>query len=280
MDAHTDTTSHLSPIMRVMQHAARKGSKNLLRDFGEVETLQVSRKGPADFVSRADRRAEQVIFENLRRDRPGYGFLMEEAGVVEGTDKSHRFIVDPLDGTTNYLHGIPHFAISIALERTVDEVTELVAGVIYNPITDEMFFAEKGRGAFVNDGTRGGGDRRLKPSRRDIFTDSLFATGIPFLGRPGHAQFLKELHQVMGASSGVRRLGSAALDLAWTAAGRYDGFWERGLSVWDIAAGVIICREAGLNVESLTGENVLKACDPIVTNERLMPQLRSRVALS
>jgi len=188
----------------------------LLRDFNEVETLQVSRKGPADFVSRADKRAEEVIFENLRRDRPGYGFLMEETGTVEGTDKSHRFIVDPLDGTTNYLHGIPHFAISIALERT-------------------------------------------------------------FLGRPGHGKFLKELHQVMGASAGVRRLGAAALDLAWVAAGRYDGFWERELSIWDIAAGVLICREAGLEVESLSGGDLMSACDPIIANAELMPQLRKRV---
>jgi len=266
-----------SPIMTIMQNAARKASRGLLRDFGEVETLQVSRKGPADFVSRADKKAEDVIFENLRRDRPGYGFLMEEAGEVAGTDRSHRFIVDPLDGTTNYLHGIPHFSISIALERTVDDVTEIVAGLVYNPITDEMFFAEKGRGAFINDGTRGGADRRLRPSKRDIFTDSLFATGIPFLGKAGHAKFLKELHQVMGACSGVRRMGSAALDLAWTAAGRYDGYWERDLSVWDIAAGVLICREAGLEVDSLSGGDVLEACDPIISNAELMPHLRQRV---
>ena len=262
-----------SPIMAIMQNAARKASRGLLRDFNEVEHLQVSRKGPADFVSRADKKAEQVIFENLRRDRPGYGFLLEESGEVSGTDKSHRFIVDPLDGTTNYLHGIPHFAVSIALERD----GELVAGLVYNPTTDEMFFAEKGKGAFLNDGTRGGADRRLRPSRRDIFTESLFATGIPFLGRPGHAKFLKELHQVMGASAGVRRLGSAALDLAWTAAGRYDGFWERGLASWDIAAGVVICREAGLLVEALSEGDVMETGDIIVAGETLMGPLRQRV---
>ena len=268
-----------SPLMAIMQNAARKASRRLLRDFGEVETLQVSRKGPADFVSRADKKAEDVIFENLRRDRPGYGFLMEERGEVSGTDRSHRFIVDPLDGTTNFLHGIPHFAISIALERisVEDETREIVAGVVYNPITDEMFFAEKGKGAFINDGTRGGADRRLRPSKRDIFADSLFSTGIPFLGKPGHAKFLKELHQVMGASAGVRRLGAAALDLAWVAAGRYDGLWERGLSSWDIAAGVLICREAGLEVESLSGGDVMVNCDPIISNAELMPQLRQRV---
>jgi len=271
-------TEHLSPLMRVMQHAARKGSRSLLRDFGEVEHLQVARKGPADFVSRADKKAEEVIQENLERDRPGYSYLMEEGGEIIGTDKTHRFIIDPLDGTTNFLHGIPHFAISIALEREIDgNPKELVAGVVFNPITDEMFFAEKGKGAFLNDGTRGGSDRRLRPAKRDIFQDSLFATGIPFLGRPGHAKFLKELHQVMGHSSGVRRMGSAALDLAWTAAGRYDGFWERGLAIWDIAAGVLIAQEAGLMVESLTGGDVLETGDIIVCNDVLMPQLKERV---
>lgn len=266
-----------SNIMAVMQQAARKASRSLLRDFGEVEHLQVSRKGPADFVSRADKKAEEVIYESLREARPGYGFLMEESGEVEGSDKTHRFIVDPLDGTTNYLHGIPHFSISIALERNTDEEQGLVAGLVYNPITDEMFFAEKGRGAFVNDGTRGGADRRLRPSKRDIFADCLFATGVPFLGRPGHAKFLKELHQVMGASSGIRRLGSAALDLAWTAAGRYDGFWERGLAIWDIAAGIVIAREAGLVVESLSEGDVLETGDIITANAALMPHLRKRV---
>ena len=278
MNAHSEATSHLSPIMRVMQFAARKGSRSLLRDFGEVEHLQVARKGPADFVSRADKKAEEVIIESLERDRPGYSFLAEEGGEIVGSDKTHRFIIDPLDGTTNFLHGIPHFAISIALEREIDgNPKELVAGVVFNPITDEMFFAEKGKGAFLNDGTRGGADRRLRPAKRDIFQDSLFATGIPFLGRPGHAKFLKELHQVMGHSSGVRRLGSAALDLAWTAAGRYDGFWERGLAVWDIAAGVLIAQEAGLTVESLTGGDVLETGDIIASNEALMEQLKQRV---
>ena len=278
MSAMTETTSHLSPIMRVMQTAARKASRNLLRDFGEVEHLQVARKGPADFVSKADKKAEETIIENLLRDRPGYSVLAEEGGAIIGSDKTHKFIIDPLDGTTNFLHGIPHFAISIALEREIDgNPKELVAGVIYNPITDEMFFAEKGKGAFLNDGTRGGGDRRLRPSRRDIFTDSLFATGIPFLGRPGHAKFLKELHQVMGHSSGVRRMGAASLDLAWVAAGRYDGFWERGLAVWDIAAGVLIAQEAGLKVESLTGGDVLETGDIIVTNDALYGPLMERV---
>jgi len=264
--------------MTVMQGAARKAARGLQRDFGEVETLQVSRKGPADFVTRADRQAERTIHEELSRARPGYGFLMEEAGEIEGTDKSHRFIVDPLDGTTNFLHGIPHFAISIALEREIDgNPRELVAGLVYNPITDDMWFAEKGRGAYINDGTRGGADRRLKPSQRDMFSDCIFATGIPFMGKPGHGKFLKELHQVMGTTAGVRRFGSASLDLAWTAAGRFDGFWERGLAPWDIAAGIVIAREAGLPVESLSGGNVMETGDIITANETLLPLLKKRV---
>lgn len=269
--------SGMSAIMEVMQNAARKASRGLMRDFGEVETLQVSRKGPADFVSRADRKAEEVIHEQLSRARPGYGFLMEEAGEIEGTDKSHRFIVDPIDGTTNFLHGIPHFAISIALERTDENGTELVAGLVYNPVTDDMWFAEKGRGAYINDGSRGGADRRLYPSQRTDFSECIFATGVPFKGRPGHGKFLKELHQVMGTSAGVRRFGAASLDLAWTAAGRYDGFWERGLASWDIAAGLVIARESGLMVESLSGGNVLDTGDIICASETILPLLKKRI---
>ncbi|MGJ8563753.1 MAG: inositol monophosphatase family protein [Alphaproteobacteria bacterium] len=266
-----------SAIMNVMQAAARKASRNLLRDFGEVEKLQVSRKGPSDFVSRADKKAEETIFEELTRARPGYGFVLEEGGVVEGTDKTHRFIVDPLDGTTNFLHGIPHFAISIALERNLDDKRELVAGIVYNPVTDEMFMAEAGKGAYINDGRIGGVDRRLRPSERDDFSSCIFATGIPFKGKPGHAKLLKELHQVMAVTAGVRRFGTASLDLAWTAAGRFDGFWERGLAPWDVAAGIIIAREAGLTVESLTEGNPIDTGDIICTNAKLLEPLRARV---
>ncbi len=269
--------SGASAIMNIMQAAARKASRNLLRDFGEVEKLQVSRKGPADFVSRADKKAEQTIFEELNRARPGYGFLMEEGGVVEGTDKTHRFIIDPLDGTTNFLHGIPHFATSIALERNLDGTRELVAGIVYNPITDEMFMAEAGRGAYINDGRLGGADRKLSASRRDDFSAAVFATGMPFKGKPGHAKFLKELHQVMAATAGVRRFGAASLDLAWTAAGRFDGFWERELAPWDVAAGILIAREAGLTVNSLSGGNPVDTGDIICTNDHLLVPLLARV---
>ncbi len=263
--------------MNIMQSAARKAARGLQRDFGEVENLQVSRKGPADFVSRADKKAESVIFEELSAARPGYGFLMEEGGVVEGTDKTHRFIIDPLDGTTNFLHGIPHFAISIALERTLEGKRELVAGIVYNPITDEMFMAEAGRGAYINDGRRGGADRRLNPARRDDFSACIFATGIPFMGKPGHTKLLKELHKVMGSTAGVRRFGTASLDLAWTAAGRFDGFWERGLAPWDVAAGLLIAKESGLRVESLSGGNPVDTGDIICTNEALFEPLKLRV---
>ena len=220
-------------------------------------------------VTDADLKSNKIINEILSNTK--YSILSEEdIDDQNRLSKDTIWIIDPLDGTTNFLHGIPHFAISIALEREIDNnPKELVAGVIYNPITDEMFFAEKNKGAFLNDGTRGGGDRRLRPAKRDIFANAIFATGIPFLGRPGHTKFLKELHQVMGRSAGVRRMGSAALDLAWTAAGRYDGFWERGLAVWDIAAGVLIAREAGLRVESLTQGDVLDTGDIIATNEML-----------
>jgi len=219
-----------------MIDAARKAAKGLLRDFGEVANLQVSKKGPADFVSRADVQAEQVLVDELTKSRPGYGFLAEERGRVEGTDKTHAWIIDPLDGTTNFLHAIPHFAINIALERAG---TGIVAAVTYNPAADELFWAEKGKGAFLNN------ERRLRVAARRNLDEALLATGIPFAGRPGHAQFLKELHQISARVAGVRRFGSAALDLAWVAAGRYDGYWERGIKPWDIAAGLLLVTEAG-----------------------------------
>src|SRR6185295_5169924 len=188
--------------------AARKAGRGLIRDFGELENLQVSRKGPADFVSTADQRTERILLEELSRARQGYGFLLEESGVVEGTDKTHRFIVDPLDGTTNFLHGIPQFAISIALERE----RQLQSAVVFNPVTDEMFTAERGHGAYLN-------DRRLRVAAREKLPDCVVATGTPFHGTPGHAEFSAELSRVMPEVAGVRRFGSASLDLAWTAAG-------------------------------------------------------------
>jgi myo-inositol-1(or 4)-monophosphatase len=233
-----------SALMTVMLAAARKAARSLARDFGEVEQLQVSLKGPANFVTAADHRAEEILHAELVRARPGYGLLLEERGEVEGADRTHRFIVDPLDGTTNFLHGIPHFAISIALERDGD----LVAGLILNPVTHELFTAERGKGAFLN-------DRRIRVAGRMELSAAVIGTGIPHSGRPSHDLFLKELGAVMAQSAGVRRMGAAALDLAWTAAGRLDGFWERNLRPWDLAAGVVILREAGGYVSDADGKD-------------------------
>jgi myo-inositol-1(or 4)-monophosphatase len=232
--------------MNVMLAAARKAGRSLARDFGEVEQLQVSLKGPANFVSAADTRAEEILHAELCRARPGYGFLMEERGSIEGADRTHRFIVDPLDGTTNFLHGIPHFAISIALERD----RELVAGLVYNPVSHEIFTAEKGKGAFLN-------DRRLRVAARNELSACVIGTGIPHSGRPGHDLFLAELRAVMTSAAGVRRIGAVALDLAWTAAGRLDGYWERNLGAWDLAAGIVILREAGGYVSDAEGKEAM-----------------------
>jgi len=254
---------YLSPALNVMTTAARKAGRKLTRDFGEIENLQISMKGPADFVTAADQRTERMLIEELSKARPGYNFLVEEQGVIEGPDKSHRFIIDPLDGTTNFLHGIPHFSISIALERD----GQMVSALIYNPVTDEMYTAERGHGAYLN-------DKRLRVANRKKMNEALFATGIPFLGKEGHEHFLKELGIVMGLSSGVRRFGSAALDLAYVAAGRYDGFWERGLSAWDVAAGILIVREAGGMVSDLAGgTRMLETGDILAANETIHPQL-------
>ncbi len=262
-----------SPLVEVMMAAARKGARVLSRDFGEVENLQVSRKGPADFVTAADRMSEEKIYDSLREARPGYGYLMEEGGVVEGTDKTHKFIIDPLDGTLNFMHGNPHFAISIGVERE----GALHAGVIYDVIRDEMFFAETGRGSFLIDSR--GVEKRLRiPPRKDI-GGCLIATGMPWLGKPGHAKYLKELHKVMASAAGVRRNGSAALDLAWVAAGRFNGFWERGLKPWDIAAGIVIVREAGGLVKELDSgsDDPLPSGDIVCASEPLLPELTKRL---
>jgi myo-inositol-1(or 4)-monophosphatase len=226
-----------SATLNVMTKAVQKAGRALVRDFGEVEQLQVSRKGPADFVTNADRKAEQILKEELLKGRPNYSLLMEEGGSHEGTDPDHRFIVDPLDGTTNFLHGLPHWAVSVGLE----ERGELIAGIVYDPIKDELFWAERGKGAYVN-------DRRIRVSGRQRLSEAVVATGIPHLGiqeGEGQAQFLRRLEVAMTSCAGLRRYGAASLDLAYVAAGRYDAFWERGLSPWDVAGGAVIVREAG-----------------------------------
>jgi myo-inositol-1(or 4)-monophosphatase len=252
-----------SPLLTVMVQAALKAGRSLKRDFGEVEELQVSLKGPANFVSVADRKAEQIVFTELKKARPDYGFLMEEGGVVEGPDKSHRWLVDPLDGTTNFLHGIPHFAVSIGLER--DGLP--VAGVVYNPATDELFTAERGRGAFLN-------DRRLRVAARSDLAAAVITCGIPHLARGNHDQFRRELAVVQAKAAGLRRYGTASLDLAWVAAGRFDGYWERHLSPWDIGAGIVLVREAGGFVCDMAGgDGMLDTGDIVAGNEAIQRAL-------
>ncbi len=250
-----------------MSDAARKAARGLNRDFGELAELQVAKKAPADFVSAADLKSEQVLFEALTKARPGYSFHGEERGLIEGTDKTHTWIVDPLDGTTNFLHAIPHFAINIALQRE----GAVVAAVTYNPITNELFWAEKGKGCFVN-------DHRLRVAARQRLDESVLATGIPFLGHGQHAKFLKELHQMTQRVAGIRRFGAAALDLAWVAAGRFDGFWERDLSAWDLAAGLLLVTEAGGKVTDIDGgDDMLGKGSVVAANLDLHPQVLSRL---
>ncbi|WP_027060338.1 inositol monophosphatase family protein [Mesorhizobium loti] len=256
-----------SALLNVMVQAAMKAGRSLSRDFGEVQNLQVSLKGPGDYVSQADRKAEDILFAELSKARPGYAFLMEERGVVEGDDNQHRWIVDPLDGTTNFLHGIPLFAVSIALERQ----GQIVAGVIYNPAMDELYTTERGGGAFMN-------DRRLRVSGRTKLVDTVIGCGMPHLGRGHHGNFLVELRNVMAEVSGVRRLGSAALDLAYVAAGRMDGFWETGLSAWDIAAGLLLIREAGGFVSDMEGgQDMLDNGSVVAGNEVIQRALLKTV---
>ncbi|RBP13796.1 myo-inositol-1(or 4)-monophosphatase [Roseiarcus fermentans] len=233
-----------SALMTVMTNAAIKAGRGLKRDFGEIGNLQVSMKGPGDFVSLADKKAEKTLYEELAKARPGYGFVMEESGQVEGTDQSHTWHIDPLDATTNFLHAIPIFAISIALERE----GQIVAGVIYNPADDDMYVTEKGQGAW-------GGNRRLRVAGRTELSQALIGCGVPHLGKAReHPLFKAELAAVMARVVNVRRLGCASLDLAYVAAGRFDAFWERGLNSWDIAAGALLIREAGGFVTDADGD--------------------------
>jgi len=241
----------ISGIIRVIEKAARKAGQRLRRDFGEVEHLQVSRKGPADFVSKADQNAERTIYDELRVARPDWGFLLEEAGEIPGDPTKPRWVVDPLDGTSNFLHGIPHFSISIAAQEPKPDGSgwgDVIAGIVYQPITDESFWAEKNRGAWLQ-------DRRLRVSGRRHLDESLIATGIPFAGHGDFAEWTKIFAAIGPQVAGIRRFGSAALDLAWVAAGRYEGFWESGLKPWDTAAGCLLVREAGGFVTDFQGRS-------------------------
>ncbi|SFT62629.1 inositol monophosphatase family protein [Sedimentitalea nanhaiensis] len=248
-----------SANLNVMIKAARKAGRSLVKDFREVENLQVSMKGAGDFVSKADVAAEKIIRDELMGARPTYGWVGEESAPVDGQDPTRRWIVDPLDGTTNFLHGLPHWAVSIALEHK----GEVVAGVVFDAAKDEMFFAEKGAGAWMN-------DTRLRVSGRHKMIESIFATGLPFAGRADLPETLKDLARLLPACAGVRRWGSAALDLAYVAAGRYDGYWERRLKAWDLAAGVIIVREAGGLIQPIQpGGDILSDGEVICANEAI-----------
>src|SRR5215468_10817276 len=252
-----------SALLNVMMAAARKAGRSLKRDYGEVENLQVSMKGPANFVTVADRRAEEILHGELTRARPGYGFLGEEGGRREGDDKSHCWIVDPLDGTTNFLHGIPQFAISIALAR---EGT-VIAGVIYNPANEELYIAERGKGAFLN-------DQRLRVAGRRKLNECVIACGLPHIGRGDHEQARREIGALQDKVAGFRRFGAASLDMAFVAAGRLDGYWERNLSPWDIAAGQIMMREAGGIISGIDGhDNALTTGHVVCGNEFVHAEL-------
>lgn len=262
-----------SGLITVMQRAARKAAPRLRRDFGEVEQLQVSRKGPADFVSMADKRAEQTVMEELQHARPNWGFYMEEGGTIEGDPGKPRWVLDPIDGTSNFLHGIPHFAIAIAVQEPKlgggwGEVTQ---ALVYQPLTDESFWAEKGRGAWLN-------ERRLRVSSRRNLDDALIATGVPYKGHGHLDRFQTILGAVAPEVAGIRRFGSAALDLAWVAAGRYDGFWEEDLEQWDIAAGILLVREAGGFVTDFRGSEAgLAKGQVLAANDQIHSKLHKLV---
>ena len=259
--------SQMSANMNIMIKAARKAARSLMRDFGEVENLQVSAKGPGDFVSRADLKAEEILQEELMESRPNYGWLAEEGKEIAGADPTRRWIVDPLDGTTNFLHGLPHWAISIALEHK----GEIVSALVFNPAGEELFAAEKGSGAWMN-------DRRLRVSARHQMIQSIFATGLPFGGRADLPETLGDLARILPGCAGVRRFGAASLDLAYVAAGRYDGFWERRLQAWDMAAGLLLVKEAGGFVEAFDATaNPLESGDIIAGNEPLFDKFSKLV---
>ncbi len=266
--------SKKSGLMTVMERAARKAGGRLRRDFGEVEHLQVSRKGPADFVSKADQKAERILYDELLVSRPGWGFVLEEGGLIEGDDDKSRFIIDPLDGTTNFLHSIPHFAISIAAQERKPDGSwgDITHALVYQPITDESFWAEKSRGAWL-------GERRLRVSARRDLDEALVATGIPFFGHGDLSTWSRIFGAVAPEVAGIRRFGAASLDLAWLAAGRYDAFWETDLQPWDTAAGCLLVREAGGFVTDFKGRSPAYAdAQVLAANDVLHSKMHKLIA--
>jgi myo-inositol-1(or 4)-monophosphatase len=262
-----------SGLLTIMDRAARKAGGKLRRDFNEVQHLQVSRKGPADFVSKADQAAERTLYDELLRARPDWGFLLEEAGEIEGDPAKPRWIIDPLDGTSNFLHGLPHFAISIAVEEPLaNGKREITSALVYQPLTDESFWAEKGRGAWLQ-------DKRLRVSARRDLSESLVATGIPFLGHGDLPEWSRIFGAIAPEVAGIRRFGSAALDLAWVAAGRFDGFWESHLQPWDVAAGILLVREAGGFVTDFRGgDRMIERSEFLAGNDAMHSRLQKLVA--
>jgi myo-inositol-1(or 4)-monophosphatase len=267
--------SAISGLIRVMERAARKAGQRLRRDFGEIEHLQVSRKGPSDFVTKADRAAERTLYDELLAARPDWGFELEEGGTIEGAEGKPRWVIDPLDGTTNFLHGIPHFAISIAVQEPKLDGSgwgEVTAGLIYQPVTDESYWAEKSRGAWLQ-------DRRLRVSARRHLDESLIATGVPFQGHGDFNEWTKILAAVGPQVAGIRRFGAASLDLAWVASGRYEGYWESNLKPWDSAAGCLLVREAGGFVTDFRGRsNPICDAQIIAGNDAIHSRMHKLIA--
>lgn len=256
-----------SPNLTVMIDAVRKAARGVQRDYGELANLQVSVKGPGDYVTAADKKAEKVLREHLSKARPTYGFLGEEEGETKGTDPDHRFLIDPIDGTTNFMHAVPFFAITVALQRK----DEVIVGVTYNPITDELFHAEKGQGAFLN-------NKRLRVAGRKDLHEALVCCGIPHRGRTGHLENRAEIAMVQAKAVGIRRMGCIALELGWVAAGRFDAFWERRMNPWDIATGILLVKEAGGFVADMDGEaNPLMTGNIVAANADLLPQIKKEL---
>ena len=248
-----------SANINVMVKACRKAAKTLIRDFGEIENLQVSIKGPGDFVTASDKKVEKILIDELQKARPNYSILSEEIGKINN-DESFKWIIDPIDGTSNFLHGIPHFAISIGLEHD----GEIICGIIYDPIKDEMFVAEKGNGSYLN-------NQRIRVSSRSKLENCIIFTGGPKIGVKNRELFLKEYNNVSSkVPTSIRKLGSASLDMAYVAAGRCDGFWQRDLKYWDIAAGIILVRESGGFVTDFKGEKgYIQNKTILVTNSKI-----------